>query len=245
MVDTETAYYVVEVGAVHFVVLDTVNPGGFGAGSIGAVQLSWLEEQLITRSSRFLGADGSQQTTANPDRLIVVVSHHGVGQMDNPFPGTDPADQRFRGPQLEAMLQRFPNVVLHIAGHSLRNAINLRSPPGGSGYWEITTGSSLEAPMQGRLIEIIDNRDGTLSVFSTVYDSAAPLNPGDAEDPTPDDGINQRLLAAVARQLAMADGQRDSDAGGLAASDRNAELLAPAPFDMATLPTPERPDDLP
>lgn len=92
--------------------------------------------------------------------------------------------------------------------------------------------------MQGRLIDIVDNGDGSLSVFSTVYDSAAPLNPGDAKDPTPDDGSNERLLAGIARQLAVNDPQLDPDAGGLAASDRNAEMLLTAPFDLQTLPTP-------
>ena len=165
--------------------------------------------------------------------------------MDNPFPGIDPTEQRLRGPEFESLLHRYPNVVLHIAGHSMTNGIRQRSSAGSS-YWEITTGSPLQSPMQGRMIEITDNRDGTLSIFSTVYDSAAPLNPGDADDPTPDDGINQRLLAAVARQLALVDQQRDPNAGGLAPSDRNAELLIPAPFDTTTLPTPTpQPQDRP
>jgi hypothetical protein len=97
--------------------------------------------------------------------------------------------------------------------------------------------------MQGRLIEITDNRDGTISIFSTVYDSLAPINPGDADDPTPDDGVNQRLLAGVARQLADGDPQSNPEAGGLQPSDRNAELIIEAPFDLATLPRPTlRPD---
>jgi hypothetical protein len=91
--------------------------------------------------------------------------------------------------------------------------------------------------MQGRLIEIADNRDGTLSIFSTVYDSAAPINPGDAEDPTPDDKQNQRLLASVARQVAARDPARDDGASGLAASDRNAELILRVSLDTASLPT--------
>jgi metallophosphoesterase (TIGR03767 family) len=243
---SETPYYVVDAGSVHFIVLNTTNPGGYSSGSIGAAQYSWLEEQLIARSSQYTAVDGSLQTTANADRLIVIVSHHGLDSLDNPFPGIDPEEARVRGPEFESLLHRYPNVVLHVAGHSMTNAIRQRSSASGASYWEITTGAPLQAPMQGRLIEITDNRDGTLSIFSTVYDSAAPLNPGDAVDPTPDDGINQRLLAAVARQLALADRQRDPDAAGLAPSDRNAELLIAAPFDTTLLPTPSPvPQDLP
>jgi hypothetical protein len=44
----------------------------------------------------------------------------------------------------------------------------------------------------------------------------------------------------------MADPQRDPDAGGLAVSDRNAELVLLAPFDTTLLPTPSPiRDDLP
>ena len=244
-VDVAQAYYIVDSGGVHFIVLNTVNPGGYASGSIGSAQFVWLEEQLIARSSRYTDAAGLAVTTANADRLIVVVTHHPSDLMDNPFPGVDADETRFRGPDFENLLHRFPNVVLHIAGHVQRNSVTQKAPIGaGTSYWQITTGSPLQSPAQGRLIEIIDNRDGTLSIFSTVYDSVAPLHPGDAKDPTPDDGINQRLLAAIARQLAMSDPQFDPQAAG-AASDRNVELLVQAPFDLTLLPTPTPLQDLP
>jgi len=47
-------------------------------------------------------------------------------------------------------------------------------------------------------------------------------------------------LAAVARGLAARDPQRNPEAAGLAASDRNAELLLKAPFDLSTVDTPRR-----
>jgi len=94
--------------------------------------------------------------------------------------------------------------------------------------------------MQSRLLEVADNRDGTVSLFSTVYDLAAPVDPRDADDPTPGDGVNQEQFAAVARVLAAEDPQRDPEAAGLAASDRNVELLLPAPFDLSLVDTPGR-----
>ncbi len=228
------AYYVLEHGPVSFIVLDTVNPGGFSAGSIDATQFAWLEEQLKARSRRYTEGDGRPATAAGPDKLIVIVSHHASAALNNPFPDPQTNEERFRGPQVEALLHRFPNVILHIAGHTLEHRITAKPAPArdSGGYWEVITGSPLDYPMQSRLIELAENRDGTLSLFSTVYDTAAPIIPGDARDPTPDDGLNQLLLASVARQVGRSEPQLNPEAAGLAASDRNAELLLPAPFDL-------------
>jgi metallophosphoesterase (TIGR03767 family) len=238
-----TAYYLVQNGPVAVIVLDTVNAAGFAGGSIDETQFTWLEERLIEQSSTYFGAQGQQVVSANPDRLVVIASHHPRDALNNPFPGPNVQERRYQGPELEALLHRFPNVVLHIAGHTLEHRINPRPFAGdpSRAYWELTTGSPLDMPMQGRLLEVVDNVDGTISIFSTVYDSAAPLNPGDAEDPTPEDGVNQLLLAGVARQVAARDPQRLPDASGLAPSDRNAELLLTAVSPAGTTPTPASP----
>ena len=229
-----TAYYAVDSGPVALIVLDTANPGGFAAGSIDADQFAWLEEQLKARSRRYIDRAGKAVTSSVREQLIVIASHHTCAAMNNPFPGLKPQTERFRGPQVEALLHRFPNVVLHVAGHDL--AYRITPKPDAErrtkGYWEITTGSPLDFPMQSRVVEIVANGDGTLSIFSTLYDSAAPVNPGDAHDPTPDDGVNQLLLASVARQVAANDPQRFAGAYRPAASDGNAELLLPAPFEV-------------
>jgi metallophosphoesterase (TIGR03767 family) len=235
----ETAYYVVQNGPVAVIVLDTVNPAGFAGGSIDETQFTWLEARLIEQSSVYYDAQGQQVTSANADRLIVIASHHPSDALNNPFPGPNAQERRYQGPELESLLHRFPNVVLHIAGHTLEHRITPRPFAGdpSRAYWEVTTGGSLEMPMQGRLLEVVDNADGTISIFSTVYDSAAPLNPGDAEDQTPEDGVNQLLLAGVARQVAARDPQRSQDAAGLAPSDRNAELLVTAVSPASPTPT--------
>lgn len=235
------AYYVIEHGPVAVIVLDSVNPGGFAAGSIDAVQFAWLEEQLVARSSRYYDTAGRALRTENEDRLIIVASHHPSEAMNNPFPG-EGGEERYRGPQLEELLRRFPNVVLHVAGHRLQHRIIPRADPKrlSPGYWEVTTGSPMDYPMQGRLLELTDNGDGTISIFSATYDTAAPLAPGDAKDPTPDDGVNQRLLASVARQVGLQDPHLDAQAAGLAPSDRNAELLLQAPFDLSEVQAPGR-----
>lgn len=238
--DSGTAYYVLEHGLVHFVVLDTVNPAGFSAGSIDRQQFRWLEEQLIAGSSRYWDRQGQAVTTGNPDRLFVILSHHDVDSMNNPLPDPATGEERLGGAQVEELLHRFPNVILHVAGHSRANRIVARPDPQGRGpgYWQVTTTSPLDFPAQGRLLEIVDNRDGTLSIFATVYDLAAPLDPEEAEDPTPKDGLNQERLAAIARRVAARDPQLDPAGAGLSPSDRNVELLIPAPFNLSRLATP-------
>jgi len=94
--------------------------------------------------------------------------------------------------------------------------------------------------MQARLLEVVDNADDTISLFSAVYDLDAAIDPRDAGDPTPGDGVNEGLLAAAARGVAAQDPQRDPSAAGLAVSDRNAELLLTAPFDLSAVETPPR-----
>src|SRR2546426_3273609 len=235
-----TAYYAVDSGPVALIVLDTANPGGFAAGSIDADQFAWLEEQLKARSRRYIDRAGKAGTSSVREQLIVIASHHTCAARNNPFPGLKPQSERFRGPQVEELLHRFPNVVLHVAGHDLEYRITPKpdAQRRTKGYWEITTGSPLDFPMQSRLLEMVVNGDGTLSLFSTVYDSAAPLNPGDARDPTPDDGVNQLLLASVARQVAANDPQRLAGAYRPAASDGNAERLLASPFDLDRSETP-------
>jgi len=239
--DEDVAYYVLEHGPLAFIVLDTVNPAGFAAGSIDVPQFEWLEGELRNRSSSYYDSEGKLVEDEGEDRLIVIVSHHPLDRLNNPLP--DPSgEMRVQGPQLEELLHRFPNVIAHIAGDSQANNITARPDPerrGGS-YWEMSTTSPVAYPMQGRLLEVVDNRDGTISLFSTVYDLAAPIDPRDAHDPTAGDGVNEEQLAAVARSVAAQDPQRDPEAAGLAVSDRNAELLLPAPFDLAGVETPRR-----
>ena len=233
-VDSATAHYVVDHGGVGFIVLDTVNRAGFSDGALDEAQFQWLEEQLVARSGEYYDTQGQLVATANQNKLIVIVSHHPPEMMLNPF-GTGSDEPRYLGNDLEEKLHRFPNVVLHITGHTLQQRITAKADAADrprNSYWQVSTGGSVDLPMQGRLLELMDNGDGTLSIFSTVYDSSAPLKPGDADDPTPEDEQDQALLAGISRQLAANDPDADEQAAGLQPSDRNAELLLTAVFDL-------------
>ncbi|MGA2036604.1 MAG: TIGR03767 family metallophosphoesterase, partial [Acidimicrobiales bacterium] len=97
------------------------------------------------------------------------------------------------------------------------------------GFWEINTASVIDFPQQARIVELVDNRDGTLSIFGTMIDSLAPLRWTGTGDPM--------QLAALSRELAANDWQArvpHHDAEGHdgrrgAVSDRNVELLVHLP----------------
>ena len=75
-----------------------------------------------------------------------------------------------------------------------------------------------------RLVEVADNRDGTLSIFTTVIDHAGPADYGGNLS-------NPVALAGLSRELSVNDPQVNLGARGTVA-DRNTELLVGAPADL-------------
>ena len=69
------------------------------------------------------------------------------------------------------MLLEYPNCVAWMNGHTHINTIIPHAETGGGGFWEITTASCIDFPQQQQLIELVDNRDGTMS---HVHDLAGP-----------------------------------------------------------------------
>jgi metallophosphoesterase (TIGR03767 family) len=233
--DRETAYYVHDgFPGVRFVVLDTANPGGFYQGSIGSRQAAWLEERLAEVHGSHAGADGRPVVTGNDDRLVVICSHHGLETLTNDLAFADAgADEdldlpRLLAPDVRAMLHRYPNVVLWLSGHTHEHRAYPRPDPnGGAGFWEVSTGAIADWPVQSRVVELVDNGDGTLSIFCTLVDHLAPPDPSGA------DGVLR--LASIHRELAANDPHRgaSSDAAG-GAADRNVELVLPMPASLRT-----------
>ena len=212
-----TAYYVRDLpalsggtAALRMIVLDTVDENGGAAGSLDHEQSAWLTATLAER----------------PDRPTMIVSHHTsrsmIGNGGAGTPNNGGAGAPMLGPELERLLLRHPHVLLWVNGHTHRNSITAHAAPNGGGFWEITTASHIDWPQQVRAIEIADNRDGTLSVFGTMVDSAAA--------PTWDHSLGSSLaLAALSRELAANDIQGEAESHRGSASDRNVELLLPTP----------------
>jgi metallophosphoesterase (TIGR03767 family) len=220
-----TLYYAHDpVPGVRILVLDTSNPGGDADGSLGARQVAWLERRLIDAHATYLDAWGAPVRTGNEDRYVLLASHHGLETLGSGIvaDGVDPetADlPRVLGPEIRALLHRFPNVVAWLNGHVHEHHLVPRPDPAGrtSGFWEITTGSIMDWPVQGRLVELVEDGDGSLSLLCTVVDHAAPPEPSAADDAW--------RLASVHRELAANDPFLGDDTGRRGApSDRNAEL---------------------
>src|SRR4051794_33791153 len=223
-VDDGTAYYAFDRGLVRGIVLDTVNPNGEANGSLDPDQFAWLEHELKTHSGK------------GRNRLIVLFSHHTIATMDNPIVSQDDPRERVLGDAVRDLLLGYPNVILWVNGHTHVNSVTAHARPAASrvpgGFWEVNTASHIDFPQQARIVEIANNKDGTLSIFGTIVDSAAPLAvPSRLDSP--------QALAALSRELAVNDWQERVAAPGAAGSpdgrrgrveDRNVELVVRAPF---------------
>ena len=210
--------------------LDTVNPGGYDAGSIGAAQFAWLEQRLIEASSTYFDADGNEVSNDVEDRYVILFSHHGLRSLDNPNATPNPLDPasndlpRMLADEVEALIHRFPNVIAWVNGHTHENIVEPRPSSTGGGFWDIGTAAHIDWSCQSRLVDVVDNRDGTLSIFGTMIDHAAPAVPGAESD-------SVLRLASISRELAANDYQLGfASKGPGEPKDRNVELLIKAPF---------------
>ena len=209
--DTDTAYYSFDKGQFRYVVMDTVNPNGYSDGSLDPAQFAWVKTAIE-------GASG---------RAVIVFSHHTSATMDNPFVATggDP-NPRVLGAEVRAYLLSQPRLIAWVNGHTHRNEIKAHARPDGSGgFWEINTAAHIDYPQQSRLIEVTDNKDGTLSIFTTILDHAGPADyRGDLGSTV--------SLASLSRELSVNDPHMKPGAAGTP-TDRNTELLVGKPADMA------------
>ncbi|GAA3673953.1 TIGR03767 family metallophosphoesterase [Nocardioides ginsengisoli] len=202
-----TAYYTFDQGAFRFVVLDTVNPNGYYDGSLDKTQFTWLTD-LLARST---------------DKVVMVFSHHTSDSMGNPLVATGGSlEPRVTGATVLDALLAAPQVIAWVNGHTHVNKITPRPRPGGGGLWEITTASHIDWPQQARIIEVADNGDGTLSIFTTMVDHAGPASVGAGTA----DAVQ---LAGLARELAAND-WHDGSKGLGTLDDRNVELLVDNPL---------------
>jgi metallophosphoesterase (TIGR03767 family) len=225
--DNNTGYYTFTRNGIVFISLDTVDRRGYADGSLDPAQFAWLKQQLKEHSSHHLDEHGKQVKSSGRDRLIVILSHHTANTMTNMA-----GDRRVDGKTLTRLLLQFPNVVAWVNGHTHHNVVkSFKRPSGwsvGGGFWELNTAAHIDWPQQARVVELVDNNDGTLSVFGTIIDHLAPASWG--TDPT-----SPLELAALSRELGMNDWQarqftRHIDGLRGRAIDRNVELVMRHPF---------------
>ncbi|HET7857355.1 MAG TPA: hypothetical protein VFL41_12940 [Gaiellaceae bacterium] len=217
----------------RFVALDTVADTG-DEGNLDDAQFRWLHGELLRSEAR--------------GELVLVFAHHALpsmtqqasgvhlglaGSCPSPLPTTPPAADE----SLRCLLLRHPSVVALVAGHSHRNRITPYPRVSGGGFWEIVTSSHTDWPQQSRMLELVDNGDGTLTIRTHVVDHLGAPRPQKVK---PSRGKlltapEVSRLASIARELAFNDPQGLNGEDGTSDRrgtrlDRNVELLLPRPF---------------
>ncbi|HEX8742175.1 MAG TPA: hypothetical protein VF712_03485 [Thermoleophilaceae bacterium] len=225
----------------RFVALDTLSEGGVtptsSNGNVDEPQFNWFEGVLRKATAR--------------DEIVVVFAHHARssltadvpdeatgecppddehGHSANPGCDRDPRPSNPKlGDDVAALMHRYPNAVAYVAGHSHENRVApQKSEDGKAGYWELKSPALADWPPQDRVVEVMDNCDGTLSIFGTILDTAnrveAPA-PGTAAG-----GFDSQTLASIARTLTYNDPQLGPGSGAQGKEiDRNVELLVRDP----------------
>ncbi|GAA2235225.1 TIGR03767 family metallophosphoesterase [Herbiconiux moechotypicola] len=192
--------------------LDTCNQVAGPDGAVPESQFVWLRAQL-------------EQATAD-GVLALVLSHHNSVTLENRAQRPGQNEKLYGAEEFVAMLLHYPVMVGWLNRHTHLNQILAHQRPGGGGgFWEITTASCIDFPQQQQMVELVDNRDGTLSIFTTVVDHAADAQPGSGGD--------YLTLASRSRELASNDWAETPLMRRGSALDRNTELLLPAPFDLS------------
>jgi hypothetical protein len=216
--------------------LISINTVGEGSnigseGNLDDPQFRWLTREL----------DAAQKA----GKLVIVFGHHPIRSLSNdtadenapacgsgsPHPGcdADPRDSKplHLGADLQALLLAHPTAIAYVAGHTHEHRVTPFRGAKGSGFWGIETASETDWPIQSRLLEVMDNKDGTLSIFGTVLDHGAQLPTPPSG--TPAAGFDTETLAAIGRELSFNDPQAGGTTGLGKLEDRNVELLLDDP----------------
>ena len=236
----------------RFIVLDSIAEGGLEAGNIDHPQFLWLHGELSKADAAgqlsLVFAHHSIRTMGQPPVSpfpygdtggnLTPLVHYGDGPRETgisqPCLTMDAAAPVYPTETLRCLLLRHRSVIAFVNGHEHANRVDAfeRAPgtgPAQGGFWEINTASHIDWPQQSRVLDIVDNRDGTISIFGTTIDHAAPLNPGSA-----DATDSKSRLAAISRELSFNDPHAaagENGEGGARGSreDRNVELVVRDP----------------
>lgn len=175
--DGPSWYSVAPVPGLRLIGLDTCDPAHqvpgyfYHDGSILQDQVSFLRAELAAAEQR--------------DELVVVASHHPSESLMGVY------GSAVIGAGFQAILNEYPNVIVHLAGHTHRNRVWDRG-----GYVEIETCSTLDDPQEARVVEIW--RGDMPAEVAVAYEMFSHLD--DALPPLGEDPL--RALRAEAREIA-------------------------------------------
>ncbi len=177
-IDAKNMYYATEVGEVKLIVIDSVNEFGGWQGSLDVEQFEWLENEIKSSS-----------------KLVVLASHHPLSTM---FNGYAPTGRRICREEIQAMLVKYPRVIVWLAGHEHRHHVEwVGEKEEEIGFWHIETSSHIDWPQQSRCIEIVSNRGGDIYIGLTVIDHVGGTEYGEGESPIELAALSRLLSANV------------------------------------------------
>jgi metallophosphoesterase (TIGR03767 family) len=227
---------------VRFIALDTVSEGGLLAvsadGNLDDPQFRWLTNEITAAETArkvvvVFGHHPIRSLTANLSDESAGACTRNDSHGHDTRPGCD-RDPRTSTPirlgaDVQNLFNTHDNVVAYVTGHTHENRVMACAAaggcPAGGNWWEVNTASEVDWPQQSRLIEIMDNADGTLSLFGTLLDHSATYEVPAAGSAG---GFTADQLAAISRTLSFNDPQATLGATGIA-QDRNVELLVDDP----------------
>ncbi|MDG2045688.1 MAG: metallophosphoesterase [Halioglobus sp.] len=130
---------------IKMIVLDSTDAAGNSLGSMDQIQFAWLHEELISAADRH--------------ELVIVVSHHRLRDFAK--------KSEVSAASIRNLLVSSNNVILHLTGHGHRDRKTLQTVNGEDGFWELMTTSTIDFPMQSRILELVDEHNGYLSIYVT------------------------------------------------------------------------------
>jgi 3',5'-cyclic AMP phosphodiesterase CpdA len=261
-------HYHFDKGRTRFIALDTVAEHGLEEGNIDETQFQWLHQRLLEADQQqlyvLLFAHHSLRTMGQPpvspfpttadqggdhDPLV----HYGLKSRleeqahlpDRQCLLRDNLTPPYPEETLKCLLLRHPSAIAFVNGHEHANRITPfardfdEANPIEGGFWEVNTASHIDWPQQSRVIDVFHNHDGSLSIFGTIVDHAAPPEPGGPDAPREGQGQSAQAvqrMASISRELSFNDPHASHDDGdgdgGARGSheDRNQELVVRDPF---------------
>ncbi|MCZ2403450.1 TIGR03767 family metallophosphoesterase [Paenarthrobacter sp. Z7-10] len=226
-VANDTTYYTFAMAkGVTGIMLDTTDPYGSAGGYMDRSQIDWLSKQLDGLSSRSYSSRGKKRSSDTEDQLVIIFSHHPSVS----FPGSIESSSSSHDSNIDRtgiidLLSEYPNVILWVNGHQHRNKVwPHASKHYDGGFWEVNTAAHIDYPQQSRTIEVLDNKDGTLSIVATLLDHSDPTSVAY------DGPRSLSSLAALSLELAMNRPGLDLESKVGQATDQNVELLVKKPF---------------
>lgn len=173
--DSSSACYTFEPKSelpLKVIVLDNTCKSKGPSGSPSYFGNAWIDEE------RYAWLTNELQKGQDAGQLMILAAHIPISpQKDLSNTTRVPqfhASSYKNDAELIATLQRYPNLILLIAGHRHMNVVTPQPSPDPlhpeNGFWEVETPSLRDFPRQFRTFDIRRNRDNTISILATAVD---------------------------------------------------------------------------